>query len=455
MTTASMEDKIREEWFELLRCESVGADPARLGDCVRCASSLKKWLGKIGFTSELLYPKQEKGAMPPPPVLFAERPGAEGATTVLVYGHYDVQPADPLAEWKTPPFEPTLVDGRVYCRGANDDKGQTFALLCGMRDYLAEKGPKVNIKIVLDGQEESGSAALTALAPGMRRRLSADVLLVCDTSAAEGLRPAIVAGLRGVAHFTLRLTGPNRDLHSGEYGGIAPNPAQGMAELLASLHLPDGSIAVAGFKDGIEDPSHDERAAAEAGTPSEESVAADIGCDAAGGQIGKTIAQRVSFAPTIEINGIHAGYGGPGAKTVIPSEAVAKISMRLVPGQSPGGAFAAVRAHLDDRCPRGMKLSFEDVNTGLAGFRLPLASPIFRLAAEVLAELDERGPLFQWDGASIPILSVLREASGAAPLIVGWGQAEDRIHSPNESYSIAQFDKAREWGRRILKALQI
>ena len=448
-----MEDKVLSEYFEPLRDESVGADPSHLRDCVSCASWLRKWLGALGFSAELVYPKQEPGGALPPPVVFAERKGGEAAATVLVYGHYDVQPADPVSEWDTPPFEPTMKDGRVYCRGANDDKGQTFALLCGMRDYLAAEGPKLNIKIVLDGQEESGSGALMALAPEMRRRLAADVLLVCDTSAAPSMRPAIVAGLRGVAHFTLRLTGPNRDLHSGEYGGIAPNPAQGMAELLASLHHPDGSIAVAGFRDGIEPPTHEETSAAEAGTPSEEECAADIGCETAGGQMGKTIAQRVSFEPTIEVNGIHAGYGGPGAKTVIPCEAVAKVSMRLVPGQSPRGAFAAVRTHLDDRCPKGMKVSFEDVNPGTPAFRLPLASPVFRLASHVLSEMDGRGALFQWDGASIPVLSVLREASGAAPLVVGWGQAQDRIHSPNESYSVEQFDRAREWGRRILEAL--
>ena len=448
-----MEDKVLSEYFELLRYGSVGADPSHLRDCVSCASWLRKWLCALGFSAELVYPKQEPGGALPPPVVFAERKGGEAAATVLLYGHYDVQPADPVSEWDTPPFEPTMKDGRVYCRGANDDKGQTFALLCGMRDYLAAEGPKLNIKIVLDGQEESGSGALMALAPEMRRRLAADVLLVCDTSAAPSMRPAIVAGLRGVAHFTLRLTGPNRDLHSGEYGGIAPNPAQGMAELLASLHHPDGSIAVAGFRDGIEPPTHEETSAAEASTPSEEECAADIGCETAGGQMGKTIAQRVSFEPTIEVNGIHAGYGGPGAKTVIPCEAVAKISMRLVPGQSPRGAFAAVRTHLDDRCPKGMKVSFEDVNPGTPAFRLPLASPVFRLASHVLSEMDGRGALFQWDGASIPVLSVLREASGAAPLVVGWGQAQDRIHSPNESYSVEQFDRAREWGRRILEAL--
>ncbi len=448
-----MEEKVLSEYFDLLRYESVGADPAHLRDCVSCASYMMRWLGKLGFTAKLLYPRQEKDTVPPPPVLFAERPGDEGSSTVLVYGHYDVQPADPVSEWKTPPFEPTIVDGRVYCRGANDDKGQLFALMCGLRDYLSEDGAKVGVKILLDGQEESGSTALMALAPDIRRQISADVLLVCDTSAAENLRPAIVAGLRGVAHFTVRLSGPNRDLHSGEYGGVAPNPAQGLAELIASLHLPDGSIAVAGFREGIEDPSHDERTAAEASTPSEQSVAEDIGCEAAGGQMGKTIAQRLSFEPTIEVNGIHTGYGGPGSKTIIPSEAVAKLSMRLVPGQSPRAAFNAVRTHLEDHCPRGMDISFEEVNYGPPALRLPLSSPIFRLAADILSEMDPRGPLFQWDGASIPVLSVLREASGAAPLIVGWGQSEDRIHSPNESYSLVQFDKARDWGRRILKSL--
>ena len=449
-----MEESVLGEWRELLKYESVGADKSRFKECVACASWLRKWLLKLGFTAEMLYPGDGKGdGELPPPVVFAERKGDEGSPTVLVYGHYDVQPPDPLEEWRTPPFEPVVSDGRMFCRGANDDKGQMFALLCGVRDYLALEGMKVGVKIVLDGQEESGSVALTELAPSLRRRLSADVLLVCDTSAAQDLRPAIVAGLRGVSHFTIKLYGPSRDLHSGEYGGISPNPAQGMAELVASLHLPDGSIAVAGFRDGIESPTHDELATAESLAPSEESLAEDIGCEPCGGQMGKTVVQRNSFEPTIEVNGIHSGYGGPGSKTVIPSSALAKISMRLVPGQSPRGAFAAVRAHLEDRCPKGMKLVFEDVVEGPAAFRLPLASPLFRLAADVLAEMDPRGAVFQWCGASIPVLSVLREASGAAPLIVGWGQNEDRIHSPNESYSFAQFDKAREWGRRILSAL--
>lgn len=443
-----MEDAVRSEYFDLLRFESVGADPTRLRDCVNCATWLKKWLQGLGFSGELLSEKFS------PPVVFAERRGCEDAPTVLIYGHYDVQPADPVSEWKTPPFEPTVVGERIYCRGAQDDKGQTFAFLCGVRDFLAKNAARTpTIKVLLEGQEESGSAALTALAPSIRRKIAAEVLLVCDTSAAAGLRPAIVAGLRGVSHFTVRLNAANRDLHSGEYGGLAPNAAQGLAELVASLHNPDGSIAVAGFGDLIEPPTADELREAERAAPSEKDYADDIGCEPCGGQRGRSIVQRNSFEPTIEVNGIHSGYGGSGAKTVIPCEAIAKLSMRLVPGQSPARAIAAVRAHLEARVPRGMRLSIEDVTGGAAGFRLPLASPIFRLADDVLRTMDERSPVFQWDGASIPVVSVLREASGAAPLLVGWGQPDDRIHSPNESYSFTQFAKAREWAVRILSAL--
>lgn len=449
-----MEENVQKDYFELLRFPSVGADPLKLRDCVDCAMWLKRWLEGIGFKGELMMPPVKDGQAAPP-ILFAERAGAEGAPTILVYGHYDVQPADPVEEWKTPPFEPTVVDGRVYCRGAQDDKGQSFAFLCGIRDYLAVAKAAPTLKVLLEGQEESGSTALMEMAPDLRRKLAAEVMLVCDTSAAAELRPAIVAGLRGVSHLTVRLTGPNRDLHSGEYGGIAPNPAQAIAELVASLHNPDGSIAVAGFRDGIEPPSEPERRAAEAAALDEQAYYNDIGCDPVGGQQGKTITQRNSFEPTIEVNGIHAGYGGPGSKTVIPAEAIAKLSMRLVPGQSVSHVAEVVKKHLEDKCPRGMKLSVEDYNPGAGGFRLPLASPIFRLAASVLEEMDPRGPVFQWDGASIPVVSVLREASGAAPLIVGWGQSEDRIHSPNESYGFVQFDKAREWGRRILEALTI
>ncbi len=442
---------ILDEYFELLKFETVGADPVRLRDCLVCATWIQKWLAPMGFKAELM---QAPGLLGTPPVLFAQRPGSEGAPTVLVYGHYDVQPADPLDKWETPPFEPTLkADGRVYCRGAQDDKGQWFSLLCGMRKLLASGARVPTIKVVLEGQEESGSTALAKLAPTIKDKLRADVLLVCDTSAAADLRPAIVAGLRGVSHFTVRLEAADHDLHSGEFGGIAPNAAQGMCELLASLHNPDGSIAVRGFCDGVVPPTDEERAAAESAAMSDARYEQEMGCPPVGGEQGLTPTERNSFRPTIEVNGVHSGYGGPGSKTVIPCAALGKLSMRLVPGQNPDAAMAAVERHLKQHAPRGMKLFIEDLTGEASGFRLPLASPVFRLATHVLGEMDPRGPVFQWDGASIPVVSTLRDCSGAAPLLVGWGQPQDRIHSPNESYGLDQFELSMAWGEKILAAL--
>lgn len=463
-------EAILKEYFELLRFPTVGAEPTRLKDCVDCAMWLKKWLAPQGFAVELMQAPKMLGT---PPILFAERKGTEGAPTVLFYGHYDVQPPDPLDAWETPPFEPTLKDNqRVYCRGSQDDKGQFFAFLCGMRNFIRgrletrderregederheTRGAQVpTIKIVLEGQEESGSTALTALAPTIKDRLRADVLLVCDTGAAAELRPAIMAGLRGVSHFTVRLEAASYDLHSGEHGGIAPNPAQGMAELIASLHNPDGSIAVRGFCDHVVPPTDEERAAAESAAVTPEEYEKITGVPPVGGETGLTLTERNSFRPTIEVNGIHTGYGGPGSKTVIPAGALAKISMRLVPDQNPDEVMAALERHLKQHTPRGMKLFIEDLTGGAAGFRLPLASPVFRLAASVLEELDPRGAVFQWDGASIPVVSTLKACSGAAPLLVGFGQPEDHMHSPNESYGLNQFARAMAWAEKILVAL--
>ena len=443
-----------KDYFELLRHPTVGTDPTCLRDCVQAATWLKKWLESIGAEVNLVLPGKPSGLEMSIPVLVGELKGS-GGSTVLFYGHYDVQPPDPLDQWESKPFEPTVKGDRVYARGAQDDKGQFFSFLCGLRE-LVERGEKLpTIKFVLDGQEESGSVTLFKLLEDREfcHRIAADVMLLSDSGAAPGMRPAIVAGLRGINHFSVCLTAANRDLHSGEYGGIAPNAAQGMAELLTSLHNPDGSIAVDGFCDGIIPPTDEEVAAAKAGFASEAEMEADIGVEPCGGEASKPMVVRNGFEPTIEINGISAGYGGPGFKTVIPCEAVAKLSTRLVPGQNPAKTFEAVKAHLRAHCPRGMKVTFPD-DCGLsAAMRLPLASPIFRLAESLLAEMDPRGAVFLWDGASIPIVSALRDATCAAPLVVGWGQPEDRIHSPNESFSLRQFATSKEWAKKILPTL--
>jgi len=440
---------ILDELFELLRLPTIGTDPKRLGDCARCATWLKQFLRPLGFDVELLTPDSGR----PVPVLFAERLGENTAMNVLFYGHYDVQPEDPLPEWKTPPFEPTLIDGRVYARGAQDNKGQVFGVLQGIKALIEAGKPLPTLKILLEGQEESGSEALSLLAPQIASRLQADVLMVSDTSSGPNKQPSIVAGLRGVQHFTITLTGPEHDLHSGVHGGVSPNPAQGMAALLASLHNPDGSIAVEGFSDRVRPPSQEEHDHAIKAALSDEQYEQEVGCPPAGGAAGVNMMLRGSFQPTIEINGIHTGYGGPGSKTVIPASALAKISMRLVPDQIPAETYLAVQKHLESHCPRGMKLVFSEACRGAPGFRLPLNSPIFRLASQVLGEMDSRGALFRWEGASIPIVATLQRVSGAAPLLVGFGREEDKIHCPNESFGIDQLVQCMTWSSLMVQEL--
>ena len=444
--------RILDDYFTLVGFPTVGANPRHLGDCSKAVAWLMQFLKPLGFRTEALTPKLNDGL--PVPLLFAERPGAAGAPTVLFYGHYDVQPEDPVDQWKTPPFTPTLIDGRVYARGAQDDKGQFFSFLSGMK-ALIEAGEELpTIKILLEGEEENGSYVIAKLLPELAPRIQAYILLVADTSAAPDDRPAIIAGMRGVQHFTVTLTGARQDLHSGVHGGLAPNPAQGMAHLLASLHRADGSIAVEHFRDGIIPPSEEELAFARESAESPEQYQRETGCPPEGGAEGVDMTMRNCFEPTIEINGVHSGYGGPGSKTVIAASAIAKISARLVPGQSPARVFEAMERHLKAHCPRGMKLTLSEVFEGLPGFRLPVRSPIFRLAADVLKEVDPRGAVFRWEGASIPVVSQLTQVTGAAPLLVGFGRESDMIHSPNESFGLDQFVRGMTWASLILPALR-
>ena len=424
---AEIPSDVLDSWFELLRIPSIGAEAAHLDDCKKCAEWLRSRLENDGFSAELV------GDGTHPPIVFAERPGDESRPVVLVYGHYDVQPPDPLDAWTTPPFEPVLVDGRVRARGANDDKGQSFALLSGIESLIAEGKRLPPLKVIYEGQEENGSTALTRLAPKLGQRIAADVLCVCDTGESPDGRPAIVAGMRGMAHFTLRIRTGDHDLHSGLSGGWSPNAARMMCELLSSLYRADGSIAVEGFEDSVEPP---------------DDATLKILAECVGGsEEDFKRAERVGFHPSIEVNGVHSGYGGPGSKTIIPCEAVAKVSMRLAPGQVPEECSRLVFEHLRARVPEGAELSIEEVNVGTPGFRLATESPVFALAQELLAKLDPRGPVFVWEGASIPVVSELARVSGAAPLLVGFGREGDRIHAPNETYGLDQFARARAWAR--------
>lgn len=439
--------QILADWFELLAIPSVGADINALAHCARAAAWLKRWLKQLDFTVEVFAP--ERGQ----PILLAERRGETNAPVVLFYGHYDVQPADPLEEWCTPPFEPTLSDERVYARGAQDNKGQLFAFLQGVAARINCGKPLPTIRLLLEGEEESGSPALLAAVHNWRERLAADILLVCDTAIHPCGRPAIVAGLRGVQSLTVKLYGPSHDLHSGTHGGLAANPALGMVQLLATLHNSEGRVAVDGFWDGWVSPSEEELKLAQAVAFNMDSYISETGARPEGGEKGIPHSLRTAFYPTIEVNGIHSGYGGAGSKTIIPASALAKLSARLAPGQNPQQTMAAIVAHLQEHCPPGLRLEVSDVREGAGGFRLSLASPVFRLAADVLTQMDPEGPLFLWEGASIPVISILRDITGAAPLLVGFGRESDRIHAPNESFGLDQFQQVMTYADTMLGAL--
>ena len=420
------------EWSDFLRFPSISAEPAHAGDCVRCADWLTDHLGRIGFAAERL-------DTPGRPVVYGVREGKPGRPVVLFYGHYDVQPVDPLADWTTPPFEPALRGDRLYARGAQDNKGQVFYVVKALEHLLAANALDATVKVLIEGEEENGSGGLGAMIPRWGDRLKSDILMVCDTGGVDSGAPTVTMGLRGIVFVDFALDGPDHDLHSGVHGGLAPNPALGMAQVLAGLHRADGSVAVDGFYDGVQPPTDRERALANRNPVDAAAYRRDTGADPVAGEAAYTPRERVGFRPTLEVNGVHSGYGGPGTKTIIPAAAEAKLSARLVPGQDPKDTLGAILRHLERHVPRGLRLRIRETQMAGPGFRLDADSPLVARADAVLRRISGRDTAFLWEGASVPIVSALAAATGAEPLLVGFGLEADRIHAPNESFSIDQF----------------
>ena len=421
-----------EQWRKLVSFPTISAEPAHDDDCRACADWLVEHLQGMGFDGSIL-PTSGK------PLVYAVRKANADRPVVLFYGHYDVQPVDPLDEWDTPPFELTEKSGRLYGRGAQDNKGQLFYALKAMETLIAHERLDVTVKILLEGEEECGSSGLSSALPELREQLSADILMVCDTDTNREGGPTIIMGLRGVAALTVSLSGPDYDLHSGMHGGLAPNPAAAMARLVASLHREDGAIAVPGFYDGVRSPTEEERDLANAETFDASRYKAETGVAPVGGERNFTPAERVGFRPSLDINGISSGYSGVGMKTIIPARATAKVTARLVPDQDPEECLDAIERHCRDHAPDGLTVSFSDRTGGGRGFRLDTHSSIAARAKCVLDTLTDRETTFHWEGAAIPIVASLAEASGADPLLVGFGSERDRIHAPNESFSIDQL----------------
>lgn len=426
------QERITKEWIELLSIPSISADPAYDHECKKCAGWVSDHLKRIGFNVDLIQTETK-------PIVLAERPGVKGKPTVLFYGHYDVQPVDPLELWKSEPFKPEIRDGRMYARGAEDNKGQFFYFLKAV-EALIESGTELpNLKLVIEGEEESGGEAIAAALPSLSERIKADYLLVTDVGMlARGL-PTVTIGLRGIAALEFKISGAHHDLHSGTFGGGVLNPAIVTARLVASLHDDNGKVAVPGFYDGVVEVTEAERKHLDP-PPFDLSILENqIGAKLNGGERGITPLERMALRPTLEVNGMGSGYQGPGGKTIIPSSATVKLTMRLVEKQEPKKVVEAVVAHLRSRIPDGMK--FEIVESAAPGgaMRGGVSSPGIVKAVEAIKKCFGRDPVLHWLGGSIPIIPDMAKASGADAVMVGFGLEEDRIHAPNESFGLDQF----------------
>ncbi len=422
------------ELCELLRIPSVSTDPAYRDDVLRAAEWVADRFRRLDFATEVVPTSGH-------PLVYAESPRVEGAPTVLVYGHYDVQPPDPLDEWISPPFEPVRRDGNIFARGATDDKGQMLTHLFSARAWIEVEGRlPLNLKYLIEGEEEVGSAGLATFIAAEAERLACDCIVVSDSCQFGPGQPAITYGLRGIGCFELRLKGPNRDLHSGSFGGSVWNPANVLARMLGSLIDEEGKIQVPGFYDDVVAISERESSQFAMLPFDEKRYLDQLGLSAPGGESGYTTLERRWARPTFDVNGITAGYQGEGAKTIVPESASAKFSFRLVPDQSPKKIGSALREKLVEMCPPGIEMELVDLH-GSPGMLVPLQSPCIQAAARALEHAFGRSPVFTREGGSIPIVATLHETLGADVLLLGWGQDDDNTHGPNEKFSLTDFHR--------------
>ncbi|MCQ2144490.1 MAG: dipeptidase [Bacteroidales bacterium] len=429
---AQNRERFFEELFSLLRIPSVSSQPDHKDDMQTCAERLVELLLEAGADSAAVYPT--KGH----PVVFGRKdvPGAEG--TVLVYGHYDVQPVDPIELWKSDPFEPEIRDGAIYGRGANDDKGQLFMHLKAFEYMLRSGKLRHNVKFIFEGEEEIGSGSLAEWVSDHKDLLAADVILVSDTTMISEEVPSINVGMRGLSYIEIDVTGPNKDLHSGHYGGAIANPINVLCEMVASLHDENGKITIPGFYDKVVELSREDRDML-ARAPFDMKEYKDfLDIDEVCGEDGYTTLERVGIRPCLDVNGIWGGYTGTGAKTVLPSSAHAKISMRLVPNQDSAEITELICKHLRNIAPATVKVDVRPCHGG-NGFLIPLSSPAFKAASRAMTEVYGIEPVPSRGGGSIPVLADMQRILGIDPLLMGFGLERDTIHSPNESYLLKQL----------------
>lgn len=430
-------ERFLEELFDLLRIPSISAQSDRKPDMKRCAEWLAAKLAEAGADRVEVMPTDGN------PVVYAERIVDSKLPTVLVYGHYDVMPVDPVDEWRTDPFEPVIKEGRIWGRGADDDKGQLFMHAKAFETLCATDSLPCNVKFMLEGEEEIGSASLYGFCEANKELLQADVILVSDTSMIGMDTPSITVGLRGLSYVEVEVKGPNKDLHSGLFGGAVANPAIVLSQMIARLVDDRGRITIPGFYDGVRELSAAEREAFNAAPFSLEQYKKAIEIGDVAGEEGYTTLERTGVRPSLDVNGIWGGYTGEGSKTVIPSTASAKISMRLVPGQEPERIAKLFEAHFRSLAPGSVTVSVKYLHGGMP-YVSPTDMPAYRAAESAIAETFGRKPLPFYSGGSIPIISGFERILGIKSLLIGFGLSQDAIHSPNESYGLDQFFKGIE-----------
>lgn len=434
---AQHKQRLLDELFDLLRFPSVSADPKYKPELLKTADFVAQKLRDAGAD------KVEVCQTAGNPIVYGEKIIDASKPTGLVYGHYDVQPPDPLELWKTPPFEPTVRDGKIYARGACDDKGQFYMHVKAFELMMQTGTLPCNIKFMIEGEEEVGSSNLGIFVKQNKARLKADVVLISDTSMISMEHPSLETGLRGLSYLEVEVTGPNRDLHSGVYGGAVANPATILAKMIASLHDENNHITIPHFYDKVLDLTEAERKALNNAPYSEKEYKKDLGVDELWGEKGYTTFERTGTRPTLEVNGIWGGYIGEGAKTVLPSQAHAKISMRLVPNQSSEEITRLFTSHFEKIAPKSVKVKVTPHHGG-EPVVTPTDSIAYRAAQKAIAESFGKEPIPTRGGGSIPIVALFEAELGIKTVLMGFGLDSDALHSPNEKYDIFNYYKGIE-----------
>jgi acetylornithine deacetylase/succinyl-diaminopimelate desuccinylase-like protein len=440
---AAGHDRILDELIEFASIPSVSTDPAHAADVRAAADWVAHQLKRAGpFTVRIM---PTAGAS----VVYAEWLGAPGAPTVLVYGHYDVQPADPLERWQTPPFAPTVRDGRLYARGASDDKGPMLIPIKVAEAFFATAGRlPLNLKFMIEGEEETGSPNLEPFVAEHRDLLAADVVISADGAMWRIDEPSLTVANRGLAKLEFTLRGPAKDLHSGRHGGSVANPLHAMATLIASLHDPDGRVAVAGFYDRVRELGGAERAELAALPFDETAYLAQVGASTAVGEAGYSTLERQWTRPTLEVNGIWGGYQGPGSKTVVPSEAHAKISCRLVPDQDPDEIVTLVVRHLERYLPPGARLTIAPGQRGARPYHIERYNPALQAAAVALQATYGMAPLIVRMGGTVPVAEVFQRLMGLDTVYFSFSTGDEDFHSPNEFFRVRRLHEGlAAWAR--------